>query len=159
VTTVLTGTIGAWTCTSSTCTATYTAPAAVGTDTVSVKLAGLHTLGSPFAIRAQPGVATKLAFTTQPSASTTVNVVFARQPVVTVQDFFGNTVTGSTAAIALTLTTGNAALVGNATVSAVAGVATFAGLKITPGTGANYVLTAATTGLTSATTAAFTIVP
>ncbi len=265
VTTVLTGTIGAWTCASSTCTATYTAPITVGTDTVSVKLAALHTLGSPFAIRAKPGAAslaistisasaasivangtatstltvqlkdangnnltatggtvtivkttgptltltavtdnadgpytatvsgtasgtatftaslaaaalthasnpvtvaltagtaTKLAFTTQPSASTVSDVVFAQQPVVTVQDANGNTVTGSTAAIALTLTTGDGTLAVTTTVSAVAGVATFAGLKITSLIGgANYVLTAATAGLTSATTTpAFTIV-
>ena len=265
-TTVLTGTIGAWACTSSTCTATYTAPITVGTDTVSVKLAALHTLGSPFAIRAKPGAAslaistisasaasieangtasgtltvqlkdangnnltatggtvtivkttgptltltavtdnangtytatvsgtasgtatftasldatalthasnpvtvtltagaaTKLAFTTQPSASTASGITFVRQPVVTVQDANGNTVTGSTAAIALTLTTGTGTLAGTATVSAVAGVAIFAGLNVTGGNGvANYVLTAATAGLTSATTTpAFTITP
>ena len=96
--------------------------------------------------------ASKLIFTTQPSANNNAGVVFSGQPVVTVEDAFGNTVTTSSASIALSLSgtvpTG-AALGGTATISAVNGVATFTGLSINlAGTG--YTLTAASTGLTSA---------
>src|SRR4030043_46242 len=96
------------------------------------------------------GVAAKLAFTTQPSASNTAGVAFDTQPVVTVQDAFGNKVT-STAAVTLSITPGtgtsSAVLLGTKTVNALNGVATFSGLSINlPGSG--YTLTASSSGLT-----------
>ena len=48
--------------------------------------------------------ASRLAFTQQPSASTVAGTAFARQPVVTVQDAFGNTVTTDTSAVTLIIT-------------------------------------------------------
>ena len=106
------------------------------------------------------GVASQLAVTTEPSASTVAGVAFAQQPVVTVQDQFGNTVTGDTSTVTLALTTGTGTLSGTATKAAVAGVADFTanGLSIDL-VGANKVLTATDGGLTLATTAAFTITP
>jgi len=110
---------------------------------------------SAFTIAA--GTATKLVVTTQPSASSVAATAFAQQPVVTIQDAQGNTVTSSTAAVTLALTTGTGTLSGTATVNAVAGVATFSGLSINL-TGTDKVLTATATSLTSATTSpAFTI--
>ncbi|MDD5094245.1 MAG: IPT/TIG domain-containing protein [Dehalococcoidia bacterium] len=97
--------------------------------------------------------AQNLAFTTQPSSSNTAGTAFTTQPVVTVQDASGNTVTTSTAAVTLGITPGTgtegALLLGTKTVNAVNGIATFSGLSIDlAGTG--YTLTAASSDLTSA---------
>ena len=101
--------------------------------------------------------ATKLAFTTSPSASTGGSP-FTTQPVVKVQDVAGNTVLGDASGVTLTMTTPAGALLtcGNASpLPAVAGVATFTGCKIDlPGT---YTLHAADGGLTPATSGTFAI--
>jgi hypothetical protein len=87
-----------------------------------------------------PAAASQLVFTTQPSASTESGVPFATQPVVQVQDTFGNLVTtgvDSTATVTLTLTTGTGTLGGTTSMNAVAGVADFAGMGLNidlPGT-------------------------
>ncbi|MGA7728332.1 MAG: CARDB domain-containing protein, partial [Dehalococcoidales bacterium] len=105
-------------------------------------------------------VAAKLAFTTQPGASDTAGTIFSTQPVVTVEDANGSPVTTSGGSITLAITSGTgtsgAALCGAATVNAVNGVATFSGLNISlAGTG--YTLTATSSGLTTATSSAFSI--
>jgi hypothetical protein len=77
-----------------------------------------------------PAAASQLVVTTQPSASTVAGVVFAQQPVVAIEDQFGNVVTSgadSTVSVALTLTGGLGTLSGTASMSAVNGVADFAG--------------------------------
>ncbi|MFD1808009.1 hypothetical protein ACFSHQ_07105 [Gemmobacter lanyuensis] len=70
--------------------------------------------------------------TTQPSASTVAGTAFAAQPVIKVQDAYGNTVTTATTAITLDFGTnaGSGTLSGTKTVNAVNGVATFSGLSI-----------------------------
>ena len=106
------------------------------------------------------GAASQLAFTTQPSANTTAGVTFSQQPVVTVEDSLGSTVTNSTASITLSLSgtvpTG-ASLAGTVTVNAVMGVAHFTGLSINLA-GTAYTLTATSTGLSSATSNSLTVV-
>ena len=105
------------------------------------------------------GTTNKLAFTTQPSSSTISGNTFAQQPVVTIQDAAGNTITTATDLITLSLTTGTGTLGGTLSMNAVKGVADFSGkgLNINQ-TGTDKVLTASATGLTSATTTpAFTI--
>jgi len=110
------------------------------------------------------GPATKLAFTTQPSGGS-AGVAWATQPVVTVQDSAGQTVTsgaGSTTTVTLAITpgTGTAGAVlsctGGLSRAAVYGVATFSGCLIDRA-GTGYTLTATGSGLTSATSAAFAI--
>jgi hypothetical protein len=119
---------------------------------------GLASAVSSPAFTITPSTPTKLIMTTQPSASTVAGVTFARQPVVTIQDTFGNTVTTSSAAVALAVTTGSGSVL-NCSETTTAGVATFSGCDITR-TGSNYVVTATSSGLTSATsTPAFTITP
>ncbi|MCU1450715.1 MAG: hypothetical protein JWP02_2885, partial [Acidimicrobiales bacterium] len=105
------------------------------------------------------GAAAQLAFTTQPGGGAR-NVAWATQPVVTVQDAGGNTVTSSTASVTLAIgpappNSGVLACTTNPK-NAVAGVDTFAGCNISKA-GVGYTLTAAATGLTTATSAAFTI--
>src|SRR4029077_17161066 len=109
--------------------------------------------------------ASQIVVTTQPSASTVSAVAFAQQPMVTVKDAQGNTVTSggdSTVVVTASLTTGTGVLSGTLTKAAVAAVADFTanGLKIDL-TGANKVLTISATlgaGARTATTSpAFTI--
>ena len=102
------------------------------------------------------GTAAKLVFTTQPSSSTG-GVAFATQPTVTVQDGSGITVASDTSAVTLTITTPAGALLScaNATVSSVAGVATFAGCKIDRA--GVYRLHAADSALAPASSASLTI--
>jgi hypothetical protein len=76
------------------------------------------------------GAANKLAFTTQPSASTVTGEVFAQQPVVTIQDANGNTVTSASNSVNLILATGTGTLGGTTTKTAISGVATFTDLSI-----------------------------
>ena len=96
-----------------------------------------------------------LAFTQQP-ANGTVRAAFATSPTVTAADAFQNTVASFTGPITLTLSPGAGGLTGIATVNAVAGVATFAGLSVT-NEGAGFTLSASAPGA-SATSAAFDII-
>ena len=78
------------------------------------------------------GPASKLAFTTQPSSTAVSQVPLATQPVVTVQDVGGNTVTTSSSTVTLTLTVpGTAKLTCDTnTVVASSGVAAFTGCRV-----------------------------
>jgi hypothetical protein len=121
---------------------------------------GLLTSATSSSFTITAGAASKLAFTTQPGGGAS-STAWATQPTVTVQDAYGNTVTsgtGSTASVTIAIGTnpGGGTLSGTATVSAVAGVATFGNLSInTPATG--YTLTATSGGYTSAVSSLFTI--
>ena len=141
---------------------TYTATvkgSTTGTATFTASVGGsaLTNASNPVTVTLAASAATKLAITTQPSTSTASGTAFAQQPVVTIQDAAGNTVTSSTAAVTLTLSTGTGTLSGTTTVNAVAGVATFSGLSLNLA-GTDKVLTASSGALTTATTSpAFTI--
>ena len=101
------------------------------------------------------GAANRLAFTVQPS-TVAVGSNFSPQVAVAVQDVGGNTVTGSTASIALA---GNGVtLGGTSTKNATAGVATFDLLTVSGTAGAGKTLSATST-VTGATSNAFTLDP
>jgi hypothetical protein len=110
-----------------------------------------------------PGPPAVIVFTTQPAGGA-AGVPFDTQPVVTVQDSVGNTVTASTASVTLAILsgTGTAGAVlscaGGTTVAAVAGVATFAGCSVSKA-GTGFKLVATTAGLPAATSAAFAMSP
>ncbi|MDQ1460002.1 MAG: trimeric autotransporter adhesin, partial [Actinomycetota bacterium] len=110
-------------------------------------------------ITVSTGGAARLAFTAQPSATATGGTDFAAQPVVTIQDAGGNTATGNTTDVTLTLTTPAGAALGctNNTVTAVAGVATFAGCDINTASITPYTLHAADNALATATSAGITV--
>ena len=123
-----------------------------GTYTLSATSAGLAPAQSAI-ITITAGAATALIFSTKP-ASATGGLEFGTQPVITVQDAFGNTVTGSTATVTLGVTGSPATgvLICTATsVVAVAGVATFGHCKIDRANAANssYTLAATSPGLIS----------
>ncbi|WP_164016793.1 beta strand repeat-containing protein [Pyxidicoccus trucidator] len=130
----------------------------IGTGyTLSASAPGLTATSNTFNITAGP--ATRLAFGVQPSDAA---AGIAITPAVTVRvvDAAGNTVTSATTSITVAIgnNPGVGILNGTRTVSAVAGVATFSTLSITR-TGAGYTLTAAATGLTTGTSAAFNVTP
>lgn len=112
--------------------------------------------GSTVAITVGPAVA--LAFTTSTTGGTGGSV-WATQPVVAVIDAGGNTVTSSTAAVTLAISTDPASGTLTCTTNprtAVAGVATFAGCSIDR-SGGGYVVTASSLGLTSVASTSFSI--
>jgi hypothetical protein len=144
-------------------TATVNAVNGVATFTLSVDLVGsaykLHatdgslTAADSTTFNITPGPASKLAFTTQPPASTPAGTNFSA--VVKVQDAAGNTVTTDNSAVTLALTCACATVGGNV-VSASSGVATFSAINITKA-GTSYQLKATDSSLTNATSNAFTI--
>lgn len=105
------------------------------------------------------GTATKLAFTQQPT-TTTSGVSISPSVKVTAQDALGNTVSSFTGNVAVAITSGTgtagATLSGTLTLAAINGVATFSNLSIDKA-GTGYTLRATAAGLTAATSAAFNI--
>jgi hypothetical protein len=107
-----------------------------------------------------PGNATQLQFTTQPGGGTT-NTPWTQQPVVTVKDAEGNTVTSSSASITVAIvsgtgTSGATLTCTSNTLSATSGVAMFAGCQINLA-GSGYKLMASATSLTSVTSTVFNV--
>jgi hypothetical protein len=104
------------------------------------------------------GTPANLTFTATPSDGA-AGAAFSPTPEVTVTDAFGNTVPSFTGTVTLALGTApsGAALAGSTSVSAVAGVARFPGVSLAKA--GSVTLTAAATGLPTATSASFTIRP
>jgi hypothetical protein len=127
--------------------------------TVTASAPGLTSVTTS-AFNITPSTAVSVAFTSQPGGGTG-GVVWPTQPVVKVYDAYGNVVTGSTAAVTLTLSGGTPGAVlactgGNAK-TAVSGVATFSGCKVDlAGTG--YTITATASGLAGATSTSFGVI-
>jgi hypothetical protein len=132
----------------------------VGTGyTLQATATGL-TAATSAAFDVTPGAATQLTFTVQPTAAA-AGAAITPAVQVTARDQFANTVTGYTGTITLGIGTnppGNGALDGTTSVPAVAGVANFPGINIDEA-GIGYTLTAAASGLTGATSAAFSVTP
>jgi uncharacterized repeat protein (TIGR03803 family) len=119
-----------------------------GTYTLTAASNGL-TSGTSTIITVNPAAASKVAFLQAPTSGTASPTLGTVQ--VAIEDTYGNTITSSNATVTITGTS----LSGTTSVAAVAGVATFNNLILTtPGT---YTLTAASSGVSSATTSSFTI--
>jgi hypothetical protein len=103
------------------------------------------------------GAATKVVYTQQPTAVVAGSAI-SPAVVVTVQDSVGNTVTSSSATIAVAIGTnpGAGTLSGTVSVAATNGDATFSNLSINK-VGTGYTLVASSTGLTSATSSTFNV--
>jgi Tfp pilus assembly protein PilV len=105
------------------------------------------------------GTAKQLTYISQPNGGAN-GASFSSQPVVAVEDTWGNVVTTSSAAVNLTITTqpGTGAVLSCSPnpLAASAGYASFAGCQVAGKTG-NYTLTAASSGLTSAPSSSFAI--
>ena len=76
-----------------------------------------------------PAAASQLVIHTQPSATATAGAAFGTQPVVYVEDQYGNLETGdNTTQVTAALDTGSGPLLGTTTVTASGGIATFTDL-------------------------------
>ncbi len=109
-----------------------------------------------------PSVGTQLFFSVQPPDPATAGATLSPSLVVIARDASGQTASSFTGNVTLAITAGTgvagATLSGTKTQPAVAGVATFPGLSIDKAA-VGYKLTATASGLTSATSAFFTINP
>jgi hypothetical protein len=109
-----------------------------------------------------PSVGTQLFFQVNPANTTVSGATISPSVVVTARDASGQTASSYTGNVTLAITSGTgspgATLAGTTAVAAVSGVATFANLFIDK-SGVGYKLTATAAGLTSATSAFFTITP
>ncbi len=137
-------------------------PTFAGTHNATLNLAN-NSPTTPYQINlrgsAESTEAVAIEFTTSPSASTVAGVAFAQQPVITLKDGFGNTVTDdNTTPVTLALTSGSGTLRGTVTKTAVSGIVNFStnALNITLA-GSDKRLTATSMGLTSATSTVFAI--
>ena len=104
------------------------------------------------------GAATKLGIATALAAPTSNGGTFATQPIIAVQDQYGNTVTSSTASVAATVGAGTWTIGGTTPKTASSGLATFTNLTATSAvavTGATVIYTS--TGLTQVTSGTFNI--
>lgn len=95
-----------------------------------------------------------LTIGTQPGGAIS-GLAFTQQPVIAIRDAANNIVVGSTAAVTAAVTTGMGTLVGTATVNAVAGIATFAGLRIDGRS--DHVMTFSTAGLPALASSVFSV--
>src|SRR5439155_1680673 len=118
---------------------------------------GALTLADATAFTVTPAAANKLTVTTQPG-SATAGSVFGTQPAVAIQDQFGNTVTSDTSTVTVSLGSGTGPLQGTLTKAAVAGVATFTGLRLDDASNAK-TLHFADGALTAVDATAFTVTP
>lgn len=116
-------------------------------------IAGVSSAVNSNAFSVGAAAASKVVFTTEPSTAVVRNTGFGTQPVVTVQDLFGNRVTTDSSSVALTLN--NPEKVNGASLTctvnplaASAGVAAFGGCKINKD--GNFTLHAADGALTPA---------
>src|SRR5439155_1325016 len=109
-------------------------------------------------VTVNPAAASKLTILTQPSSTATAGVAFAQQPVVRIEDQFGNlrSSDGNTVVTALRLA-GSGSLQGTINVSAVGGVVTFTDLAHKVATNITIQFTAGS--LTSATSSNITVNP
>jgi trimeric autotransporter adhesin len=100
------------------------------------------------------GAATKLAITTQPTAPVTNGAVLAAQPVVAIQDQYGNTVTSDNSTlVTAAVSSGSWAIGGTLVKTAVSGVTTFNDITAS----SNSAVISATIGFTSSPTYTSTI--
>jgi hypothetical protein len=101
-----------------------------GSYTLQFSSTGLTPVTST-AIVLSAGPASQLSITTQPSATATQNVAFARQPVIQLRDSGGNPVNQAGVTVTAELASGTGTLAGDKTPTTDAsGVATFTNLKI-----------------------------
>jgi adhesin/invasin len=112
-----------------------------------------------FQATASAGAPSTLAIATQPSATATVGVPLASQPVIQLRDATGNAVQQSGVSVTVAIATGPGRLTGTASRTTDAnGQAAFTDLAITDGTGSHTLIFAAS-GYTSVVSSSITVTP
>jgi streptogramin lyase len=130
---------------------------AVGTITLAFTGGGFTTPAS-LPIVVGPGPAAKLVIQTQPSGTATAGQAFAVQPVIDVEDQFGDLGTADdSTVVTATLNSGAGLLLGTTSVTTTSGIATFVGLG--DDTAGTIVLKLSSAGLASAVSDAVAISP
>jgi Big-like domain-containing protein len=127
-----------------------------GTNTLTATATGLAGSPATFTATGTIGGATKLALTTQPSATAQSGVALATQPVVQVEDANGNPVAQAGLTVTASFSTGSGTLAGAQATTSPAGTATFSGLTITGSIG-SYAIAFNTGSLTGAVSNAITL--
>jgi hypothetical protein len=134
-----------------------------------VQLGGLVGTGHSFTATMPTGTTTQVLFTAtatfgppaalsflQQPAGANSATSFSTQPIIEIRDSYGNRVTSATNTITLSKATGSGTFGGTLSLSAVSGLATFTNVSYdTAESGVS--ITAAATGLTSATSSTFTV--
>ncbi len=129
---------------------------------LSATLGSLTPVSQPVVV--QPGPPAQIGFTTEPSSSVQAGVPLAAPPVAAIQDQYGNTVTTSSASVALAAFTDSACTAAGTSsalgasanpIGALSGVAGFSGVNYTL-SGTIY-LQAASSGITSACSSAIVV--
>jgi len=144
----------------------YASPISIGT-TETLKVLSVSPNGgnsaissASYVITGAGGVATHIVYTTQPG-TVAQGVAWSPQPIITIKDASGATVTSgpdATAVITLSLLTGTGALAGTVSMAAVAGVANFSGKGVNNTVFGNKVIRATKADTTSGGgTIAFTV--
>jgi hypothetical protein len=120
--------------------ATFTAGTSTLTLSATLRTAGTQTLtatdtadskitGTSNSVLVNPAAASQVVITQQPSPTATAGVAFATQPVVKLEDQYGNVETGDMTHTVTAASTGTAALLGTMTLTLSSGVATFTDLS------------------------------
>ncbi len=127
----------------------WTLGTTAGANSITASGAGLA--GSPltFTATGTPAAASQLTISTQPSTTATNGVALVQQPVIQLQDAFGNAVSQSGVVVTAAVTGATLGGPPTATTNG-SGTATFSGLSLT-GTVGSYTLGFSATGLTGAT--------
>jgi uncharacterized repeat protein (TIGR02543 family) len=139
-------------------TATYLASTAVGPAVIKAKI-GNDFIDDFETITLNPGTATKLGVTVQPSNSNASGATLAMQPKVAIQDANGNTVTTASATITVGLVGDNGTLGGTRTATTTSGVAEFSGLTLAGLTTNSYNLSFSASSLTGVDSEPISITP
>jgi alpha-tubulin suppressor-like RCC1 family protein len=133
----------------------WTLGTVAGSNTLDASVGSLAPVA--FEAAAQAGPPAKLAISTAPSTTAPSGSVLAQQPVIRLQDEFGNDVIQAGVAVTVSRSPTSAGLGGTVSINTDAtGVATFTDLSLT-GTVGSYALDFASTGLTSVTSSAITL--
>ena len=127
-----------------------------GTNQLTATAGGLLPANSDF-FAVAPVTASRLVVSIQPSTNAVAGAAFAEQPVVRVEDSFGNLVADSTALVTVSRGAGVGSVLGTTTVAAVGGVVTFADLYLTNAGTADLVFTSL--GLSNAVSGSIVVTP
>jgi hypothetical protein len=98
------------------------------TNTISFTAPGVASINSSNIV-VSAAAASQLTLVTQPSATAAAGINFAQQPVVLVQDAFGNLIKTDTSTVTASIDQGSGNLFGTQAIKAVSGIATFTNLS------------------------------
>src|SRR5262249_24643922 len=128
-------------------------------ETISIDFNGGSLVGVTSGnITVSPAAASKLTIATQPSPTATAGVVFAQQPVVRVEDAFGNLrSTDNSTVVSAARSAGSGTLQGSTNITVIGGVATFTNVSHSVAT--SITISFSSSGLNSATSSVVTISP